>query len=98
MGYLRIVTHPAILPRPASAREATGNIAMLLAQPHVRTPGEEDGFWDLFRSTAGANPRGNDIPDAHLGALMRQHGVKTIYTRDRGFRRFPDIEAKDPFA
>lgn len=98
MGYLRIMTHPAILPRPRSMGDAVANIALLLAQPHVRTPGEDDGFWELFRATAGDQARGNDVPDAHLAALMRQHDVKRIYTRDRGFRRFPGIDPQDPFA
>ena len=35
-------------------------------------------------------------PDAHLVALMRQHGVSTIYTRDRGFRRFDGLTVLDP--
>lgn len=98
MGYLRIMTHPAILPRPRSFADAVANITALLARPHVRTPGEDDGFWDLFRATAGDHARGNDVPDAHLAALMRQHGVRTVYTRDRGFRRFLEIVARDPFA
>lgn len=98
MGYLRIVTHPGILPRPLTPVAATHNIAQLLARPHVRTPGEEDGFWDVYLSMAGDHARGNDVPDAHLAALMRQHGVGVIYTRDRGFRRFDGIEARDPFA
>jgi hypothetical protein len=29
---------------------------------------------------------------------MRQHGVGTIYTRDRDFRRFDGIRVEDPFA
>ncbi len=55
-------------------------------------------FWPIFRSMAGARPRGNDVPDVHLAALMRQHGVRLIYTRDRDFRRFDGIDARDPFA
>ena len=98
MAYLRIMTHPAILPRPSSAPEAAANITLLLARPHVRVPGEDDGFWELYRATAGDHARGNDVPDAHIAALMRQHGVRTIYTRDRGFRRFDAIEMRDPFA
>ena len=39
----------------------------------------------------------NDVPDGHLATLMRQHGVATIYTRDRDFRRFDGIAAEDPF-
>lgn len=98
MGYLRIVTHPGILPRPLSPALAMGNIDQLLARPHVRISGEIDGFWELFRGTAGEHARGRDVPDAHLAALMRQHDVRRIYTRDRGFRRFEGIEVVDPFA
>lgn len=97
-GYLRVVTHPAILPRPLSGREAVRNIDALLARPHIRAVGELEGFWDVFRETAGDGARGNDFPDAHLVALMRQHGVSTIFTRDRGFRRFDGIAVRDPFA
>lgn len=95
-GYLRIVTHPAILPRPLPPASAISNIDGLLARPHFRSPGEQEGFWDLYRATAERSARGNDVPDAHLAALMRQHGVRAIYTRDRAFRRFDGIEPRDP--
>ena len=98
MAYLRIVTHPAILPRPLGPRDAIRNVEALLDRPHVRAPGEADGFWPIFRAAAGDRPRGNDVPDAHLVALMRQHGVRLLYSRDRDFRRFDGIVARDPFA
>lgn len=98
LGYLRIVTHPAILPRPLAPAQAMRNIEALLDRPHVRVGTEDEAFWPAFRATAGDRPRGNEVPDAHLATLMRQHGVRLIYTRDRGFRRFDGIEARDPFA
>jgi len=98
MGYLRIVTHPAVLPRPLTPGDAIANVEALLALGHVRAPGEADGFWEFFRATADVHVEGNLVPDAHLAALMRQHGVTTIYTRDRDYRRFDGIQAQDPFA
>jgi toxin-antitoxin system PIN domain toxin len=98
MAYLRIVTHPAILPRPLGPRDAMRNVEALLDRPHVRAPGEADGFWPIFRAAAGDRLRGNEVPDAHLVALMRQHGVRLVYSRDRDFRRFDGIDARDPFA
>lgn len=98
MGYLRIVTHASVLPRPLSPTLAVANVQALLERPHVRAPGEEEGFWGLYQQTGAATARGNDVPDTHLATLMRQHGVATIYTRDRGFRRFDGIEVRDPFA
>ena len=97
LGYLRIVTHPAILPMPLSPRDAAANADTLLSRSHVRSPAEEAGFWDLFRMTGGDQARGNEVPDTHLVTLMRQHGVRRIYSRDNGLRRFADIEVIDPF-
>jgi uncharacterized protein len=97
MGYLRIVTHPGIMPAPLRPAEASANVAQLLTRSHVRAPGEADGFWALYCEIAGADTRGNDVPDARLVALMRQHGVSVIYTRDRDFRRYDGLEVRDPF-
>lgn len=37
---------------------------------------------------AGEVPvRGDLVPDAHLVAILRQHGVRTLCTRDRDFRK-----------
>lgn len=60
---------------------------------------EREGFWSAYRQVAGQVPaRGNLVPDAHLVALVHQHGISTIWTRDRDFRRFDGIQVRDPFA
>jgi uncharacterized protein len=98
-AYIRIATHPAVFDQPLSLEAAATNIETLIARPHVRTPGEETGFWDLYRAvTADAGARGNLVADAHLVALMRQNGVRTIWTHDRDFRKFDGIAVRDPFA
>jgi toxin-antitoxin system PIN domain toxin len=98
MAYVRIATHPAVFARPLSIVEASGNIEQLLARPHVRTTGEGEAFWRTFRDVADdAFPSGNLVPDAHFVALMAENDVRTIWTRDRDFRRFPRIEVRDPF-
>ncbi|GAA1403550.1 type II toxin-antitoxin system VapC family toxin [Pseudonocardia kongjuensis] len=97
MAYLRIATHPRIFTRPLDPATALANLEDLVSRPHIRTPGEGDGFWSAFRDTvAGDVVRGNLVPDAHIAALMREHGVATIWTSDRDFRRFRDITVLDP--
>lgn len=99
MAYLRIATHPAIFERPLSIAEAIGNVEQLIGRPNVRTTGETESFWQSFRDVADdALPSGNLVPDAHLVTLMLDNDVRTIWTRDRDFRRFPRIEVRDPFA
>jgi uncharacterized protein len=98
MAYLRIATHPAIFGRPLSPAEAMGNVESLLQRPNVRTLGENDGFWEVYRQvTSRVLVRGNLVPDAHLVALLIQNGVMTVWTHDRDFQKFPGIRVRDPF-
>ena len=98
MAYLRISTHPAVFERPLEPADAVANVDRLLALPHVQTAGEHDRFWPTYRQVAGeADARGNLVSDAHLVALMTENGVRTIWTHDRDYRRFPAVEVRDPF-
>lgn len=99
MAYLRIATHPSIFERPLAPDEAEANVEALIAQPHVRALGELEGFWATYRgATRDLVVRGNLVPDAHLAALLLQHGVTTLWTHDRDFRKFEGIRVRDPFS
>lgn len=99
MSYLRIVTHRAIFAEPLPPEEAIGNVDALLRLPHVRLLFEDEGFWEVYAEVARGLPvRGKLVPDAHLAALMRQHGVKVLYTHDGDFRKFGFLEVRNPFA
>jgi toxin-antitoxin system PIN domain toxin len=98
MAYLRIATHPTVFTSPLRSEDAVANVSSLLGLPHVRTAGEQDRFWSLYRDASdAAGARGNLVPDAHVVALMLENGVKTIWTYDRDYRRFDGIEVRDPF-
>ena len=74
------------------------NVEALTALPHVRILIEQEGFWEVYRQIAGEIPvRGNLVPDAHLTAILRQHGVKTIYTNDADFLKFGFLEVRNPW-
>lgn len=99
MGYLRMATHPAIFAKPLSHDAAAGNVDALLALPQVRVLDEGPGFWARYRDVADEVPvRGNLVPDAHLVAILRQHGVRTVYSRDRDFRKWGGLSVVDPIA
>jgi predicted nucleic acid-binding protein len=60
---------------------------------------ELDGFLDAYRHVSGSLPvRGNLVPDAHLATILFQHGVGTLYSNDRDFRKFEPLDVRDPFA
>ena len=99
MSYLRIATHPAVFDQPLSPDEAMANIETLLSLPHARFLSEDEGFWGAYRAITTEVPtRGNLVPDAHVAALLRSHGVKTLYTHDRDFLKFPFLDLRDPLA
>lgn len=99
MAYLRIATHSSVFSRPLPVSSAIANVESLLSLPHVQTAAERDRFWATWREVAtDATVTGNLVPDAHLVALMRENGVRTIWTNDRDFRRFEWIDVRDPFS
>ena len=74
------------------------NVEALTRLPHVRLLSEEEGFWEIYRGVTGeVNVRGNLVPDAHLAALLRQHGIRTLYTNDSDFRKFSFLDVRNPF-
>lgn len=75
------------------------NVEVLLENPHVRVLAEEEGFWSIYRRlTAEVPTRGNLVPNAHLAALLRLHGVRTLYTNDRDFQKFAFLDVRNPLA
>jgi toxin-antitoxin system PIN domain toxin len=99
MSYLRMATHPSIFARPLSHDDAARNLEGLLEAPHVRILAEDEGFWKVYREVAGEVPtRGNLVPDAHLAALLRQHGVPTLWTADRDFLKFSFLKVRNPLS
>lgn len=97
-AYLRVATHPRIFARPLSPGDALANVESLLSLPRVRVLSEGEGFLDIYRGVTARFPvRGNLVPDAHLAAILRQHGVSRLYTADRDFRKFDFLEVADPF-
>ena len=99
LGFLRIATHPKISPSPLSPAQAAVSIGSLISRPHVRAVGEGKRFWASYEQVAGQSPpRGKAVRDVLLVALMREHEISRIYSRDRRLRRFDTIRVIDPFS
>lgn len=97
MAYLRIVTNVGILGSPLTPNEALANLAALQSLPHVRMITEKRGFLAVYEQVTAEQPcRGNLVPDAHLATLLLQHDVRTLYTNDGDFRRFPFLDVRNP--
>jgi toxin-antitoxin system PIN domain toxin len=96
--FLRVITHPRVFRKPWTGSQAWGFVEALLASPtfglltaterHARAAAE------LVRNSGFL--RGNLFLDAQTAVLMREHGIRRIYTRDTDFHRFPFLEPVDP--
>ena len=97
MSFMQMATHQTIFTKPLSHEEAARNVDSLLALPQLRVIDEGPDFWARYREVAQEAPvRDNLVPDAHLVAVLRQHGVNTVYTRDRDFSNFSGSKVIDP--
>lgn len=97
MAYQRIATHPAIFARPMAPAVAWDNVRDLLALPRTRVVVETEDFpADYQQVTNEVIAAGNLVPDAHVATILREHGVRRLYTADTDFRKFDFLEVINP--
>jgi len=96
--FLAVVTNPRVLASPWAPDPATAFITGLLASPGlgVLTPSDRHAAIMTEVNAAVPHLRGNHWHDAETAVLMREHGVRRIYTRDTDFHRFRFLEVVDP--
>lgn len=98
--FLRVTTHPRVMRHPWSGREAWRFVSAVLASPGLDVLVPTGRHPDVARQVFEAVPylAGNLVHDGHTAILMREHGIRRIYTRDTDFHRFPFLEPIDPLA
>ena len=96
--FLRVVTHPKVFFRPWNVTAAWGFISALLDSHGAAILIATSHHGAIAREVFSLNPRlaGNLLHDAHTAILMREHGIRTIYTRDKDFLQFPFLDPVDP--
>jgi uncharacterized protein len=96
--FLRVTTHPRVFRTPLSLDQAWRFINIVLSSASIRILSEGKNHAEIvyktFQDVKGL--RGNLVHDAHTAILMREHGIKRIYTRDMDFNRFHFLEVVDP--
>jgi toxin-antitoxin system PIN domain toxin len=96
--FLRVTTHPRVMRRPWSVKQAWSFVASLLQSPGIgvlnATPRHAAVAAEVFAELP--HLAGNLLHDTHTAILMREHGIRQICTRDTDFHRFPFVEVVDP--
>ena len=84
---------------PTAVATAFAFLDLIFASPSVRRLLPTDDTPAVLRDVLDdSGVRGRDVHDAHIFALCLEHGVRELYTADKGFRRFRGLKVTDPFA
>ena len=96
--FLRVITHPRVFRKPWSIIEAWDYVEAVISSPSlgILTAGKRhsDVAAEVIKSMLSLS--GNLLYDAQTAILMREHGIKSIYTRDTDFHRFSFLDPIDP--
>jgi toxin-antitoxin system PIN domain toxin len=98
--FLRVATHPGVARFRLPIARAWDFVEGLLMSPGLTVLTETDRHAAVAAEVLRVVPdvAGNFVHDAHIAILMREHGVRRIYTRDVSFKRFSFLEVVDPVA
>jgi len=96
--FLRVVTHPKVFDPPTELEAALEDIESLLESSSLVLLGEGPAHPAALREAVlSARATGNLVHDAHIAALLLEHGVRELWTADRDFARFPRLRVRYPF-
>jgi len=96
--FFRVITHPRVFRKPWTAKQAWAFVEAVLSSHSfgLLVPTERHAKVAAEVIGKAAFLRGNLLYDAQTAVLMREHGIRRIYTRDTDFHRFSFIEPIDP--
>jgi len=96
--FLRVVTHHKVFDPPTELETAVEDLDSLLESPSLVLLGEGPSHRGAMRQAVlSGHAAGNLAHDAHIAALVVEHGVRELWTADRDFARFPGLRVRDPF-
>ena len=98
VAFLRISTNRKIFENPLSISEATLIVKEWLEHPVVDVLNPTERHWFILsRLLSDGQASGPLVMDAHLAALAIEHGAR-LYTTDRDFSRFDDLQVINPLS
>ena len=96
LAFMRIVTNPRVMRRPASMAVARAQARSWLDCPAVWIPLPGERHAEIFDGLlAVPGVHGNLVMDAHIAALAIEHGLQ-VHSTDSDFARFPNLRWLNP--
>ena len=96
--FLRVATHPRVFPRPLTWQEALSFVEPLVTSERFRVLTVGADHWELLAQMLAVltHPAGNLFFDIRTATLMREYGIREIYTADTDFLQFRDLTVINP--
>ncbi len=96
--FLRVSTHAKVFPRPLGWREALSFLQPFVAADNIHILRVGESHWSLLGDLLAelTHPSGNLFFDVRTVVLMREHGIRRVYTTDTDFLQFAGIEVVNP--
>ncbi|MBI3784975.1 MAG: type II toxin-antitoxin system VapC family toxin [Deltaproteobacteria bacterium] len=95
-GFVRLVTHPAVLTSPLEPLAALDRVESWFNQPSVQPLDLGPRHLSIVRSLfATTNLGGRLTTDTHLAALAMEHQCE-LHSNDNDFDRFPGLRWHNP--
>jgi uncharacterized protein len=96
--FLRVSTHPKVFPKPLDWKESMSFLRPFLESSNFLILTAAELHWPLLEEILASitHPSGNLFFDIRTVVLMREHGIREIYTTDTDFLQFPLIKVVNP--
>jgi toxin-antitoxin system PIN domain toxin len=95
--FLTIVTHPSIFMPPSPLEAALDQVDAWFESPTLLVLTESADHWTTLRvQLIAGQVTGPRIHDARVAAMCVAHGVTELWSADRDFSRFPELELRNP--
>lgn len=96
--FLRVSTHSRVFPRPLTWRDALAFLSALIDHETFHVLASGQAHFTVLAETLSSlhHVSGNLFFDVRTVVLMREQGVRRIYTTDTDFLQFENIEVVNP--
>ncbi len=95
--FFAVVTNPRIWKSPTPTKNTLEQIESWMESPSLTLLAEGPTHWrQLKRTLESGQVLGPQVHDARIAVLCLQHGVRTLWTLDRDFSRFPTLKTVNP--
>lgn len=95
-GFVRLMTHPAVLVTPLDPGRAVGHVRSWFDFPSVEVLEPGPRHLEIFERILGAvGVAANLTTDAHLAAIAIEYQCE-LHSNDADFSRFPGLRWRNP--